>query len=399
MTHFELLKYAATGIASPGMTAYDKMRAVAMAGGKVKTRTGVPPLSFKSNGKPLISWSMLGNGVQNGTPAPDAPIMPDFVGERTGNLAPPMDIWLNGYVNASGQISAQSTTRLEKTSPLIRVDDSLTYSYSYGSNSGYFPEGDENVAWRAIACYDTDGVFLSRIGGDGRHTIITTGENALPTGAAFIRLTLRTYGNNANCMLNPDSIALPYEPYGYKIPITSAGQTVPIYLGQVQTVRKIKKVMLTGNENWTLRSAGTGVFYIAITNYLKIKNAATCICSHYPAQANVNSWNDVVDKKVTFYAGGEASKLLYIRDTDFVSAGAFKQFLSDQYAAGTPVRIWYALSGTEIAIINEPLCKIGTYADTLDSADAGITIPTAKGANTLTVDTELQPSEMTITYR
>lgn len=77
---------------------------------------------------------------------------------------------------------------------------------------------------------------------------------------------------------------------------------------------------------------------------------------------------------------------------------SLKAWLADQYAAGTPVTIWYALSTPETGIINEPLAKIGDYADELHSADAGVSIPTTKGQNTLTVDTELQPSSMTITY-
>ena len=56
------------------------------------------------------------------------------------------------------------------------------------------------------------------------------------------------------------------------------------------------------------------------------------------------------------------------------------------------------MSEPETAIVNEPLCKIGTYADELHSTDAGVTISTTEGQNVLTVDTDLQPSEMTITY-
>lgn len=61
--------------------------------------------------------------------------------------------------------------------------------------------------------------------------------------------------------------------------------------------------------------------------------------------------------------------------------------------------MWHVLATPETAIINEPLAKIGDYADELHSEDAGVTIPTAKGQNTLTVDTELQPSEMAITFK
>ena len=34
----------------------------------------------------------------------------------------------------------------------------------------------------------------------------------------------------------------------YKTPISSASTTTPVYLGEVQTTRKIKKLVLTGNE-------------------------------------------------------------------------------------------------------------------------------------------------------
>ena len=54
--------------------------------GKIHSKTGVSPIEFNSNNQGLISWSMLGNGQQTGTPTPDAPIMPDFCGVRTGNL-------------------------------------------------------------------------------------------------------------------------------------------------------------------------------------------------------------------------------------------------------------------------------------------------------------------------
>ena len=45
------------------------------------------------------------------------------------------------------------------------------------------------------------------------------------------------------------------------------------------------------------------------------------------------------------------------------------------------------------------LVRVTLIADELHSADAGVTIPTVKGDNTLTVETELQPSEMTITFK
>lgn len=86
------------------------------------------------------------------------------------------------------------------------------------------------------------------------------------------------------------------------------------------------------------------------------------------------------------------------QDLNISTFDEFKAWIAAQYAAGNPVTVWYVLATPTTGIVNEPLCKIGTYADELHSADVGVSIPTVKGQNTLTVDTELQPSEMTITY-
>jgi hypothetical protein len=87
----------------------------------------------------------------------------------------------------------------------------------------------------------------------------------------------------------------------------------------------------------------------------------------------------------------------YIKTTDYSTTDALKEYLASEYQAGHPVMVWYVLSAPETAIVNEPLAKIGDYADELHSTDAAVTIPTVKGQNTLTVDTELQPSEVSIT--
>lgn len=263
-TFFDLMKYASTGIASPSMTAYDKARAlVAFGGGKMQTLTGIPPISFVSKtGKPLISWSMLGNGEQSGTPTPDAPIMPEFVGKKVG------------------------------------------------------------ADWT--------------------------------------------------------------------IPISCGGQTTPVYLGQVQTVRRVKKLVLTGEETeWTYPSAG--VARIALTSEsvktTGINNAP--ISTHYIGRFS--------DSNGSIRILSDATKLNIVDTVNATDSTTWTTYLADQYAAGTPVTIWYVLATPETGIVNEPLCKIGDYADELHSEDAGVTIPTAKGSNTLTVETDLQPSSMSVT--
>ncbi len=263
---FDLKKYAATGIASADMTAFDKMRAIAAFGGAVQTLTAQPPLSFKADGSPLISWSMKGNSQQHGTPTPDAPITPDFVGKLSGS--------------------------------------------------------------------------------------------------------------------------------DWAIPITCAGQTTSVYLGQTPTVRRIKKRVFDGTETWVLWNYLTAVmFYTPVTdgtgNQVVSSHFGTRKSGSFPIVGNV------------VYNGDSNKNMIFrmLDDTTITTADGFKAWLAAQYANGTPVTVWYILANEETAIVNEPLAKIGDYADELSSADAAVTIPTARGQNVLTVDTDLQPSEMTITYR
>ena len=270
MTSFyNLLKYAATGQASPDMTYYDKMRASTLMGGAtIQTLTGQPPISFKADGTPLISWSMKGNGSQTGTPTPDNPVMPEFVGT---------------------------------------LDDS-----------------------------------------------------------------------------------------DWTVPITCAGQTVPVYLGQTQTVRRVRKLVLTGEETFVRSGSGDSAFYrVVLSDMARTDSLDNSLCNYF-AYTTISSSNT----DIGFFILSDGSSLR-IRPNDVSSSTlqTFTTWLAQKYAAGHPVTVWYVLATEQTAIVNEPLCKIGDYADELSSEDAGVSIPTVKWQNTLTVETELQPCEMTITYK
>lgn len=367
---YELLKYAATGIASPDMTYYDRMRASTLMGGVVQTLTGIPPLSFKADGTPLISLSMKGNGSQTGTPTHDNPVMPTFCGVGTGNL------WDEDYTGISGDL---------KYAPVYVGDGSFTLSTDTPDYSGNAPLFLLSGNVTSGASTPVNGVY----NGVSRTAVSSNG---------YITIAFRRQPEPANpathkAMLNSGSTALPYEPFGYKIPITCGGQTVPVYLGQVSTVRKIRKFVITGNENISsVTSQGVLVFLIMLPrNSMYHSSANGVICDRYISKyANQNG---------AIYQTNNQNGQIAITDNRFADRDEFKTYLQQQYAAGTPVTVWYILATPETATVNEPLAKIGTYADELSSTDAGVTIPTVKGQNTLTVDTPIQPSEMTITYK
>lgn len=392
---YELLKYAATGQASPGMTYYDRMRASAlMGGGAVQTLTGQPPLTFKADGTPLISWSMKGNTQQTGTPTPDAPIMPEFVGVRTGNL------WMN-YPNrtASGVLitSEKGVIRFSGVcSTSGNLDETISLPagrYRLAANPNRNVSSDNNYL---INLYKS-GVLLFGVPNNNTGFIASDTLDS-DTDDILMRIRLQKKvdytGFEMQPMLNAGTEPLPYEPYGYKIPITNAGQTTPVYLGQTPTVRRIKKRVFDGSESWTLWNYQAAIlFYTAVLD----GTGDQVMSSHFGTRKTGSL--PIVGN---FVYNGDSNKNMIFRmsdDTTITTVDGFKAWLAAQYAAGTPVTVWYVLAEPETGIVNEPLCKIGNYADELRSEDAAVTIPTAKGNNTLTVDTVLQPSEMTITYK
>lgn len=174
----------------------------------------------------------------------------------------------------------------------------------------------------------------------------------------------------------------------YKIPISSGGVTTNIYLGSTQTVRQIKKLVLTGEEDWT--RTGTLKFALALSDNPD-RSGEICYCTHFIGTSK-SSLGDLSDGECSTQFSGNRLGICY---DSITSADDFKTYLAQQYANGTPVIVYYVLATAETAAVNEPLMKIGDYADSISNAAS---IPTTEGANSITVDTTVQPSEFTATW-
>ena len=250
--------------------------------------------------------------------------------------------------------------------------------------------------------YDKNEVYLGTLLNDGTLAInttdyINTGKNfTVPNVAdiAYMRLGYRKPYNTgvdmltANIMLNRGSTVLPYEPY---IEPTETN----IYLGEVQTTRRIRKLVLDGSEGW-LKYSGNFGSYLYYLGGLSKSEVANCICTHVEYKSIVPNSNiqgvRMSDSKTTLLLNCGSEVITENTVT------AFKEYLARQYAAGTPVTVWYVLATAETGIVNEPLRKIGDYADTLSYEQAGVQIPTNRGNTVIDVETELKPSEMTLNW-
>lgn len=189
----------------------------------------------------------------------------------------------------------------------------------------------------------------------------------------------------------------------YKLPILSNSTLTNIYLGEVETTRRIKKLVLTGEENYGKNSGQR-------TNYLYHAQRANILpgsmgktpvlCNELPVKDSppvvdigINTRNDYSVAYLNFGAD-----VMNAQPSGNTIAG-LKEYLAAQYAAGTPVTVWYVLSEPETGIVNEPLMKIGGYADTIDSTQTTAQIPTAAGTTIIDYNGTPKPDKVELTYK
>lgn len=175
---------------------------------RITTYTGALPATL-ANTKAgyLHRYKIYGNTVQDGTPTPSDPIIPQECGERTGNLFNGQGTDNYGYYQA----------------------DHGTYINDKNYKYWKFPvkEGDI-IRWTTIGagwgCLFSKGVFEGRF--YASHTPFTVPANIDEITSNFSSTAWESAMVTKNQPL-PNT----YIPYGYKLPLTSAGQDVDIYIG------------------------------------------------------------------------------------------------------------------------------------------------------------------------
>lgn len=213
MNHYDILKAIKTGYAPDHYTA---VYAKKMGGGSKEYERYIsgelPLILLNSVGKPLVSWSITGNTVQDGEPSPDNPIEVKGTGDKTGNLVK--------------EVYTIPTNNISFTFDII--ENVKTYTLSLDTetiitnNSLYIWSDDQSVNI-FIANVSTD------INGHLEKTVTFTDEQ-IEIIKQKKNIRLRIFKNGAgtiyaeNIMLNEGSEPLPYEPYGYKVPVVSRGK-------------------------------------------------------------------------------------------------------------------------------------------------------------------------------
>lgn len=379
---YELMRYAKTGIDSPGMTHYDKMRSLAAFGANYPetTITGVPPVSFKSDGSALIAWNIAGNMVQSRTPTHANSVNPAGCGDKTANIfnkdATPSAT--SYYLTETGETASSGSFNI---SDFIAVDASSQYIAISVNVSSVSP---------SLCFYNSAKQFISGL----KYNRLSDVPFTTPAGTAYIKMS---YNKNlaSDAMLTPGQAVIPYEPYGmYKIPVTCGGETNNILISeQILKIgdsadtagsdghlnRAIAKQILTGTES-TWRITGTGRIAVRVSpSVTAIPQGASCVCTHFVG-TNATTFASIGDGECSAQLVGSGSyREIGFYSTAYTTLDGFKTFVSGQYANGTPVTVWYVLASPSAETITVP----------------GIT--PAKGNNTLSIGTTLQPSAVSIT--
>lgn len=310
--------------------------------------------------------------------------MPIGVGERTENLYNWETDISHSFITSNGTILSLGASSANYVSEKIHVVAGKTYQLirpiTVRGTGLYAAFYDENDAALSVTTLSLNASYALEA----------------PTGASYFRTSLkRNDAENDISMLTEGSTAPEtYIPYGYKLPILSNSTVTNIYLGEVETTRRIKKLVLTGEEGWELWSSGQPDFERYYYKWGKTTPSDyRLICTHLPF-----NYGDGNFEHVRLGGSNREDFIIFISKTIAPTVADFKSYLAAQYANSTPVTIWYVLANPTTGIVNEPIRKIGDYADTVSMEQSGVSIPTSRGSTVIDYDGTTKPSQMYVKY-
>lgn len=345
------------------------------------------PHEVIGDGQSNLTWSMKGNMQQSGTPTPSNPVYPVETGEKTANLFDYKTAY-SAYLQPNGDVTAPASY----------------FNNTVHNSLANFIGQEITISVNCVTINSSTVKFKVIINGSE-----VTGEikNRGYTGIMSFTVTPQTvddwwsisYGTVGTdtynqFMINTGSTALPYEPYGYKIPISFGQGNYISYLSEpirkIETAdemastgtatRNIKKMVLTGNEAFW----GTDGTLGSLSRYTILPTGADTImrgsrvnayCSHYIADA------DHATNTIYVYSGSTGVYMyFYVPTADYPTLADYKSYVQQQYANGTPITLWYVLATPTTETFTAP------------------SIPTSGSPQSFDVDTTLKPSEVSLTY-
>lgn len=352
---------------------------------------GEPPLIYKpKKAGTLIDYRIYGQ-TENG----------ESVGDRTGNLFNG-DLQKGYWINATdlGQTSSEAFRSFKIFLP------AGTYTLSFEINV--------NIV-RLIA----DGTLTQNVGNNLAEYTVTTQTDG-DIGFSF-RLTGTTQvpWDNSDIMLNEGSTALPYEPYGYKVPVMVSNgtdtQTIPTYIPeqirkvgdeaeyadyQEQKLHRVRKNLLQNTASSQIKNGVT----------FTVNNDGSVTCD---GTASNNTFFKIGDFSLASQSyiltgcpsdgGNDSYTLRCYKNGNIKGADVGNGFNINESIDGY-IEIRIASGYTCNNLIFYPMIRKAditddTYESYIENTELDVNLPalpTVTGTNVLSVGTEVQPSDMYI---
>lgn len=197
---------------------------------------------------------------------------------------------------------------------------------------------------RGVYFYNSSYTFLSKdintyTGYSYPHTFNT------PENCAYVRIVVLKSVNTKD--ITPEGKFITVSPtlQTYAMPCQKpmVDETDYFDLNYKKEIHNWKQIILDGTETW---KSANSTFYLQPTDYL-LTSGITCKCSHYTAIENVQGSAYITTEKICCFYKGNGNRYFYIKDTAKGTIAAFKTWLAEQYANGTPVIVWYKLAEAE----------------------------------------------------
>ena len=320
------------------------------------------PKQIIGDGTTLSAWEIKGNLQQQGTPSSSSPIFPSECGERTENLFDDHNVI--------------SIRNLGDRYGVILPDG--VYSI-YNDTPNQVIVGINDFQSREVAC-------------DAHSTATVTLDNSFFSNDAGFYLPLNASSQGGCTIVAGSTPPDHYIPYGYKLPVVCGGSTTNIYLSEPirkmgtykdivsssgTASRKIKKLVLTGEEQWA-ESSRSGGYRFTVNLQSALQSDTTVGAKSYCSHLKLVGTGQTYSTNQAYTITG-TSDLLMTLDANTRLAD-WKSFLAQEYSNGTPVCVWYVLSTPTTESFTAP------------------TIPTTGTAEQFDVNTTLKPSEVSLTY-
>lgn len=351
----------------------------------------------------------------------------ESVGDRTGNLFDG-EIEQGGFINDGINLNEEPLySRRIRSKQYISVIPNTVYSFSVSTALNI----DLSVSF-----YDKSDYTTKRIGyvdwAHGNTLTFTT-----PTNCTYIKVLLKTEFDSSitpsdisNIMLNEGSTALPYEPYGYKVPVTVSNGTdtltTPIYLPyQIRKVgdeaeyvdyatqkqHRVRKNLLPNTATsqtingvtFTVNSDGSVTCNTDENGATKITYLVICMTPDIPESTKLILSGCPKGGTLSTYAL-QYSTWVDAAYNDVGNGEKFKKYDYETYpTARVAIRICAGCvcdNLTFYPMIRNADITDDTYEPYIKNADLDVTLPalpTVTGTNVLSVGTEVQPSKIDIT--